>query len=120
MTRFLHPTEAVVAAGWLRSAGVPAELFDYYLCSLYWLIIPALGGFRLDLDEEQLEVLRCAPADREEPSASDLAHYRRVERRRRGVVWVTLLVFYPWLFVLVLPLLWAQRRKPAAGGETGS
>lgn len=114
MKRFLQPTEALVAASWLRSAGVPAELSDYYLCSLHWLIIPALGGFGLELDEEQLEVLRCAPPRREEPTAADLACYRRIGRRRRLIVWITLVAFYPWLFIPVLAVRSVLPRGPAA------
>ena len=109
MIRFTDPTEAVVAAGWLRSAGERVELTDYYLCSINWLYILAIGGFGLDLDETQVEILLAAPPRREKPSEEDLAHYRRIEQRRRHVVWITLLLAYTLLLIFALMLYWHHR-----------
>lgn len=112
MIRFVDPTEAVVAAGWLRSAGEPVELADYYLCSLNWLYILAIGGFGLDLAEEQSRILLAAPPRREQPSEEDLAHYRRIERGRRRAVWITLLLGYPPFLVLALASRWLVPHGP--------
>ena len=112
MIRFVDPTEAVVAAGWLRSAGEPAELVDYYLCSLNWLYLFALGGFGLDLDETQAEILFAAPPRRERPSEEDLVHHRRSERRRRRVIWITFFLAYPPLLVLALATRWLVPHGP--------
>ena len=117
MIRFVDPTEAVVAAGWLRSAGEQVELTDYYLCSINWLYIFAIGGFGLDLDETQVGILVAAPPTREPPSEEDVGHYRRIERRRRLAVWITLLFGYPPLLVLALASRWLVPYGPPWSGR---
>ena len=47
--RFFHPTEAHIAAGKLRSEGIPVFLLGINHASAIWLIAGALGGIRLQV-----------------------------------------------------------------------
>lgn len=47
--RFFHPTDAHIAAGRLRSEGIPVHLLGINHASANWLIANALGGIRLQV-----------------------------------------------------------------------
>ena len=66
----------------------------------------------VDLDETQVEILFAAPPRREQPSEEDLAHYRRIERRRRRAVWITILLGYPPFLVFALASRWLVPHGP--------
>ena len=56
--RFLHPTDAHIAAGRLESEGIPVNLLGINHASANWLIINALGGIRLQVPHEFVEEAR--------------------------------------------------------------
>jgi hypothetical protein len=56
--RFLHPTEAHIAAGRLESEGIPVNLLGINHASANWLIINALGGIRLQVPSQFAEDAR--------------------------------------------------------------
>jgi hypothetical protein len=47
--RYLHPTDAYIAAGRLESEGIPVNLVGINHASVNWLITNALGGIRLQV-----------------------------------------------------------------------
>lgn len=47
--RYLHPTEAHIAAGRIRAEGIPVHLHGINHVSANWLIANALGGIRLQV-----------------------------------------------------------------------
>lgn len=56
--RFLHPTEAHIAAGRLESEGIPVYLLGINHASVNWLIANALGGIRLQVPYQFAEEAR--------------------------------------------------------------
>ncbi len=56
--RFLHPTDAHIAAGRLECEGIPVNLFGINHASANWLIAIALGGIRLQVPYEYAEEAR--------------------------------------------------------------
>ena len=67
--RFFHPTDAHIAAGKLRSEGIPVFLLGINHASANWLLSNALGGIRLQVpashvdDARQLLAQIAAPGD---------------------------------------------------------
>jgi hypothetical protein len=64
VARYWNLSEAYVAAGALRSAGIRAEVFDDQYGSMWWTQQPMLGGYRLVAPEnetaEACDLLRSA------------------------------------------------------------
>lgn len=56
--RFLHPTDAHIAAGKLESEGIPVYLLGINHASANWLIANALGGIRLQVPHRFAEAAR--------------------------------------------------------------
>lgn len=56
--RYLHPTDAYIAAGRLESEGIPVFLLGINHASANWLITNALGGIRLQVPFEYVEDAR--------------------------------------------------------------
>ena len=53
--RFLHPTDAHIAAGKLESEGIPVFLLGINHASAFWLLSPALGGIQLQVPLDYVE-----------------------------------------------------------------
>jgi len=56
--RFFHPTEAHIAAGKLKSEGIPVFLLGINHASVIWLISVALGGIRLQVPANYVDDAR--------------------------------------------------------------
>lgn len=55
VAQFMVPTEAFMAKGCLVAAGIPAVVADANHAQAYDLIIPAMGGVRVQVPEEYLQ-----------------------------------------------------------------
>jgi hypothetical protein len=53
VARFRSPTEARLAAGLLRDAGVDVSVNDEHITAIDWSTVPAIGGVRLEVPESQ-------------------------------------------------------------------
>jgi len=58
VAQFMIPTDAFMAQGCLVAAGIPAVVADANHAQAYQLIIPALGGVRVQVPEAFLEQSR--------------------------------------------------------------
>ncbi len=58
VAQFMIPTDAFMAKGCLVAAGIPAVVADANHAQAYQLIIPALGGVRVQVPEAYLEQSR--------------------------------------------------------------
>jgi hypothetical protein len=54
VAKYLVPTDAFVAQGCLRAAGVPAVVADNHHVQAYELLSPALGGVRILVPESYI------------------------------------------------------------------
>lgn len=99
VTRIPNLTEAQIAAGALRSAGIAAEVFDGNFGAMEAPVIEGLGGYRLMAPEaeviaarEALRALRAEPMprdpDEDGPWTASLAKSRQA--RVQGLRWVLL------------------------------
>lgn len=61
--RFFHPTDAHIAAGRLRSDGIPVFLLGINHASVNWLLSNALGGIRLQVPAHFVDEARVILAD---------------------------------------------------------
>ena len=52
---FYHPTDAHIAAGKLKSEGIPVFLLGIHHASANWLISTALGGIRLQVPANHVD-----------------------------------------------------------------
>lgn len=70
--RYDHPTEAHIAAGRLESEGIPVYLLGINHASVNWLMSNALGGIRLQVPAQfvdvAVEILADQPQPVEEPN----------------------------------------------------
>lgn len=55
VAQFMVPTDAFMAQGCLVAAGIPAVVADANHAQAYQLIIPALGGVRVQVPEAYLQ-----------------------------------------------------------------
>lgn len=75
--RFFHPTEAHIAAGKLKSEGIPVFLLGINHASVNWLISTALGGIRLQVPADFVDEARqlltqiAGPIERGEPECPE-------------------------------------------------
>lgn len=56
--RYFHPTEAHIAAGKLKSEGIPVFLLGVNHASANWLLSNALGGIQLQVPKDFIEDAR--------------------------------------------------------------
>lgn len=61
--RFLHPTDAHIAAGLLESEGIPVFLLGINHASANWLLSNALGGIQLQVPADHVEDAKRLLAD---------------------------------------------------------
>lgn len=104
VARFLDVEEAQLAKALLDSSGVRTHIVDERMAGLSWHLLPALGGVRLEVSDEQVEearaVLQDATKGRPAPDPVDVSYFRqRAVRRRRYALWGYLLFVSPWLAV---------------------
>lgn len=69
--RFFHPTEAHIAAGKLKSEGIPVFLLGINHASANWLLSNALGGIRLQVPASRVDDARHLLAQIAEPGEQD-------------------------------------------------
>ena len=69
--RFFHPTEAHIAAGRLKSEGIPVYLLGINHASANWLLSSALGGIRLQVPAAYVDDARRFLAQIVKPSDDD-------------------------------------------------
>ena len=55
---FSKPEEAHLLRSQLESAGIPAFVKDEMTVQMYWLYSDAIGGVRVQIDENDLEAAR--------------------------------------------------------------
>ncbi|HEY3797034.1 MAG TPA: DUF2007 domain-containing protein [Caulobacteraceae bacterium] len=115
VTRIPSLSEAQIAAGALRSAGIAAEVFDANFGRMEAPVIESLGGYRIMAPEQEvadarnvLSLLRANPGlgepDEVAPWTASLRDARR--ERSRGMRWVaSLLLGAPMLIWVVRMLL---------------
>ena len=58
VARFSFPHEAQIARASIESAGIPATIADEHTISIQWLYSNALGGVKVLVPEEHLEVAK--------------------------------------------------------------
>jgi len=116
VTRIPSLTEAHIAAGALRSAGIAAEVFDGAFGAIEAPVIEGLGGYRLMAPEEEvaearatLKALRSTPGlstGEDEPPWGAAPSTPSGSIRRAGMRWVALLYLgAPLIIWLLLQLL---------------
>ncbi len=114
VARFRSPTEAHLAAGMLRDAGLDVSVNDEHITALDWSTVPAVGGVRLEVPEPQLvqarvelqELALDEAAQRPEELAAfggDGAAVGGRQRQGRGYRLAGMLIGQPVLLV-ILPI----------------
>ena len=68
--RFFHPTDAHIAAGKLRSEGIPVFLLGINHASVNWLLSNALGGIRIQVPAQYVDEARKLLAEIAKPGES--------------------------------------------------
>lgn len=119
--RFPGVAEAGLAVSALESAGIEARIRDEHTIGVNWFWTLALGGVAVEVPEgdraEAVEVLESAGLDAEPLTGDEaLAYASGVERRRWRGLWAILL-FAPWLWLLVWPMIGRMWRRDAETGE---
>jgi len=101
IARFSNLAQAEVARSVLETAEIPARIRDTQIASLHWLLVPALGGVRLEVPadraEEARRLLDEAPAtEGETMAASEPGEFAPFERRKRilGTIALVIAVFF--------------------------
>ena len=113
VTRIPSLTEAHIAAGALRSAGIAAEVFDGAFGAIEAPVIEGLGGYRLMAPQEQvaearatLKALRSTPGlstgDDEPPWGSPPAATTSAARAKGMRIVAALFLGAPFLVWLIL------------------
>ena len=116
VTRIPSLSEAHIAAGALRSAGIAAEVFDASFGAMEAPVIEGLGGYRVMAPEEDvadaraaLKWLRSMPrlsSGEDEGPWGDVPATTSFAARRTGMRWIALLYlgapFLAWLALLAL------------------
>lgn len=121
VARFLDLPNADVARSSLESAGLSPRLLDEQIAGLDWGYIPALGGLRLAVPQEEVEealAILGGSLDRSEGEATreEAEHLSAARRRKRNIGFVAFFLAAGPFAVLFFVLLALSQpaRKPTA------
>lgn len=111
--RFLHPTDAHIAAGRLEAEGIPVNLLGINHASANWLLINALGGIRLQVprrfaDEAKSILATQVPVEDAEEDADRCPNCGSVNTTAHSTAWkISLLAVH--LFNVPIP--WGKNQR---------
>ncbi len=111
--RFLHPTDAHIAAGRLQSEGIPVNLLGINHASANWLIANALGGIRLQVPqkfarEAESILATVVPIDDSEVDLDHCPNCGSTNSTAHSIAWkISLLAVH----LLSIPIPWGKDQR---------
>jgi hypothetical protein len=109
--RFFHPTDAHIAAGKLKSEGIPVFLLGINHASANWLISNALGGIRLQVPANHADVARQLLAEIAKPDAIREAKCPKCGGTDTSAMSNSRKLAFLAIHLFSFPLPWRKRRR---------
>lgn len=112
--RYLHPTEAHIAAGRIQSEGIPVHLHGINHVQANWLIANALGGVRLQVPAQfaaQAREILATEVRSEDSELESCPACGSPETTARSTAWK---LSFLAVHFLSIPLPWGKYRRQCA------